>query len=619
MSTTATRPADPAVKLRKLWQETTTDRTRISAYLESRGLPAEAVECIPEDVVRFHPGLKYWTTSETGDPILVGSYPAMVARVTDATGRGVSLHSTYLDPDGSGKLEVGEGLPAKKLSTPTKDGAAKGASIKLAPAGSLLGLSEGIETALAVSAATGQRCWSCLSARGLETVELPEQVRTVHLWADNDASGVGQSSAGRLASRFHNQGLTVYVHIPPEPGTDWLDIYTASGPATLMEELTDRELWRPAPEVGIRLDTVKPELVSWLWPGRIPFGKLSILDGDPGLGKSTVALDIAARVSRGLAMPDGTGGAEPAGVVVVSAEDGLADTIVPRLIAAGADLERIVALDACPDEGGSHPFTMPDDLRCLTEAVSEVQARLVIIDPLMAFLGGQTNAHRDQDIRRVLARVHSLAESTGAAVLVIRHLNKSAGGPAVYRGGGSIGIIGAARSALLVARDPDDEDRRVLAAIKHNLCLSPESLSFRLEGSENQSVRVVWEGASAHKADALLALSVDGEERQEVDEARAFLLDALSCGPRSARSVQQDAREAGISEKRLRRAKTALGVSSEKEGMAGGWVWSLPKAPEDGRRRPVPDNGHLRASSEEEGHLRARVPGPLPLPQVTKL
>lgn len=603
-----------ADRLTEVWRGCRGDRSRIADYLLARGLPAEILDRIDAGALRLHPALPYFD----GEGRHRGDFPAMVARVTDADGKSVTLHRTYLDPDGAGKLNLGD-EPAKKLMTAVRDGASKGASIKLASAQSVLGLAEGIETALAVMTATGQPCWSCVSAGGLETVVLPPEVQGVHVWADNDASGRGLRAAERLAKRLYQENRAVYVHPPSRVGSDWLDVYVESGANLIMNELTTAPPWSPFASVGVVLSTVTPERVEWLWSNRLPLGKVTVLDGDPGLGKSTLTLDIAARTSTGRSMPDGSGGDEPAGVVIVSAEDGLADTIVPRLIAAGGALDKIVAIDKVPDDEGGHPFVIPDDLPAVERAIREMDAKLVIIDPLMAFLSGTTNSHRDQDVRRALARVHDVAEHYGAAILVVRHLNKTSGGPAVYRGGGSIGIIGAARSGLLVARDPENDDRRILASVKSNLCVSPESLAFHLESSDNGVARVVWDGTSSHKADALLALPTDGDERHEADEARDFLLDALSDGARSAKTILSDAREAGISEKRLRRAKNALGVSSQKESMAGGWVWSLPKMPEDGRRRPYSECGHLRPSSEEVGHLREPEHDPLPAPEVVTI
>ena len=253
--------------------------------------------------------------------------------------------------------------------------------------------------------------------------------------------------------------------------------------------LDKKESPRP---VGKLLSEVEPEQVEWLWPGRLPLGKLAVLDGDPGLGKSALTLDLAARVSAGLELPDGSR-CGPAGVVLLSAEDGLEDTIRPRLDAAGADTERIVALSMIGvGTRAERLVSLTQDLDAIEAAIRRVGAALVVIDPLMAFLTGKTDSHKDQDIRRALAPLAALAERTGAAVLIVRHLNKSAGGNALYRGGGSIGIIGAARAGLVVAPDPEDPERRILAANKHNLSGAAPSLVFRVEAAPNGAARVAW-------------------------------------------------------------------------------------------------------------------------------
>ena len=233
----------------------------------------------------------------------------------------------------------------------------------------------------------------------------------------------------------------------------------------------------------IRVSDVQPERVSWLWPGYIPAGKITLLDGDPGLGKSNLTLDLAARVTRGNAMPDGSQGdiMGPADVILLSAEDGIADTIRPRLEAAGADLTRVHVLESFPDAEGLETLPeIPDDLNRIERIVDARQAALIVIDPLMAYLSAGTNSFRDQDVRRALAPVKLLAERTGASVLVVRHLNKSATGSPIYRGGGSIGIIGAARAGLLVGTDPDDETgvRRVLATTK---AVTQNKISYTME------------------------------------------------------------------------------------------------------------------------------------------
>jgi len=328
--------------------------------------------------------------------------------------------------------------------------------------------------------------------------------------------------------------------------------------------------------VTVMMARVRGERVTWLWPGRLPLGKLSILDGDPGLGKSLLTLDLAARVSTGARMPDGAPGIEGgAGVVLLSAEDGLGDTIRPRLEAAGADLERVVAVTEMPTDDGPRLPELPEDVLAVEQVVRDTGARLVVVDPLMAYLAGGVNANRDHDVRRALAPLAAMAARTGAAVLVVRHLNKggSAGGNPIYRGGGSIGIIGAARSGLLVARDPDDPDRRILAVTKANLAAPVPALRWRLVDGPDGLV-AEWLGASEHTAATLMA-EPEGDERTARDEAAEWLRDVLRDGPQPAAEVKRRARADGIADRTLDRAKARLGVRAAKAGMAGGWTWSL--------------------------------------------
>lgn len=330
---------------------------------------------------------------------------------------------------------------------------------------------------------------------------------------------------------------------------------------------------------GTLLSEVEKEDVVWLWESRIPRGKITILDGDPGLGKSAVTTDLAARVSVGRPFPDGTDCPE-GGVVLMNAEDGLADTIRPRLDAAGGDPSRVLALAEIPDE--SRPdqdrvLSLPEDLRTIEEGIERVGAVLLLIDPLMAFLGGDTNAHKDQDIRRALASLKSMAERTGVAVVLVRHLNKGGGGNPLYRGGGSIGIIGAARSGLIVAQDPNDPEgkRRVLAGSKNNLAQMEESTSFQVVTAVNGAARVEWLGQSDLSATDLVKTPLDDEEKSALDEAVEFLREELRGKPISARTIYKNAKDAGVSERTLKRAKSNLKVNSEKEA-DGSWSWALP-------------------------------------------
>jgi hypothetical protein len=300
-------------------------------------------------------------------------------------------------------------------------------------------------------------------------------------------------------------------------------------------------------------------------------------------------------------------------VVLLSAEDGLADTIRPRLDAAGADTSKILALTTVPDEDGhDRLLSIPEDLALIEKGIMRVGARLVVVDPLMAFLSGDTNSHRDQDVRRALAPLAGLAERTGAAVLVIRHLNKAAANNPLYRGGGSIGIIGAARMAFVVGKDPQDENRRVLASTKNNLAMPPTSLMFGLEEAESGSVLVNWLGQSEVSAKDLLATPQDHEHADARSEAVEFLNEVLADGPLPAKQVIEEADDAGIAEKTLRRAKKLLDVIVYRENMtgekrgSGRWLWKLPMVElvEDGFQGSHQDVQDGQGGSKENGgHL----------------
>ncbi len=327
----------------------------------------------------------------------------------------------------------------------------------------------------------------------------------------------------------------------------------------------------------IRLSDVVPERVSWLWPGRIPAGKLVTLDGDPSLGKSTLSLAFAAVITTGGTWPDHTPCAFPGDVILLSAEDGLADTVRPRLDAAGADVTRVHAVQGVtlPD-GSLRPPTLAD-VDQLHQLVTETGARLLIVDVLMAYLPSGTDSHKDQDVRRVLSRLSALADATGCTVLLVRHLNKAKGGDPMYRGGGSIGIVGAVRAGMLVAKDPDDEDVRVLACTKSNLGPEPEALTYRLTDADEHGVaRVQWIGTSTHDARALLADQGDDEDRDDRQAVETWLRDLLEANGLAlpANEVYKHAAAAGFSRDQAKRAKARLGIKAAKG--ATNWAWTLP-------------------------------------------
>ena len=443
-------------------------------------------------------------------------------------------------------------------------------------------------------------------AASAPSVAVLQSLRDHHviLWPDNDDAG--RKHMRRIAERL--EGIAASVRLltwpdAPQHGdaADLLETGSAADVDRLIEAA--QPLTRPGP-VLVRLSAVQREPLHPLWERHIYRGKLHLIEGDPDLGKTTTTLDLAARISRGAVMPDGSPGIGPAGVVIMGAEDGLADTVRPRLEAAGADLSRIVALTAIVDGDGERMPALPLDLGAIEAAIADVDAVLVIIDPLMAFLDGTVNSWRDQDVRRALAPLARLAERTGCAIVLLRHLNKSNGAHAMYRGGGSIGIVGAARVALLVAADPDDAERRIVATVKNNLAPHPPSLAFRLVGDDaTGAARIEWLGESAHRAAALLAIrSDDADEGGALAEAVDVLRTILADGPVAARAAEKEATEgAGVTRATLLRARKAAGVIAEKVGRPGQsgqfWQWRLePKALTETRRYSSPESEYLRES-----------------------
>lgn len=286
-------------------------------------------------------------------------------------------------------------------------------------------------------------------------------------------------------------------------------------------------------------------------------------------------------------MPDGHRLSSAGGAIILSAEDGAADTIAPRMAAAGGDSSRVGLLQGCwepaEDSRADHmlrPIVLPRDLPALAGAIRSYSARLVIVDVLMAYLDGRTDSYRDQDVRSALAPLIRLAEDTGACIVLIRHLSKSGGTHAVYRGGGSIGIVGAARVGLLVAPDPDDSDRRILAVTKCNVAKMAPAMAYRLIGDgAHGCARVGWEGTTTHLAADLL-VTRDDDGGMAGTDAADVLADILADGPAWVKVARDAMIEAGFSKDQARRAKDRLKVRSIKKGKPGdtesGWQWELP-------------------------------------------
>lgn len=357
---------------------------------------------------------------------------------------------------------------------------------------------------------------------------------------------------------------------------DPIDVFAPAGHETSQpsaETAFDARTFRPV-VISRRLSDVTPEDVSWLWPGRFPYGKLSLLVGDPGLGKSFLTLDVAARLSRGTPWPDLRDTPfEPANTVILSAEDDPADTIRPRLDAAEADVKRIHVIEAVQrtEDGERAYFNLDLDLKPLEDCIGDTDARLVVIDPVSAYLGNR-DSHRDADIRGLLAPLSDMAARHRCAVIGVTHMNKSGASRALYRAMGSLAFIAAARIAWLVARDNDNPGRRLMLPLKSNLIKDPSGIAFEIADG-----RVCW-FSDRIDIDADSVLAVTSEDRTACAAAVDWLGELLAHGAAPCKDIREAAEAEGHKWRTVQRAKTQLGIRSLREGFGEGsrYVWSLP-------------------------------------------
>lgn len=347
----------------------------------------------------------------------------------------------------------------------------------------------------------------------------------------------------------------------------------------------DAERAEPRPII-VRLADVQPEAIEWLWPGRLAARKLTLLVGDPGLGKSWLTLDIAARLSTGRAWCDGAVPPSAGDVLLLSAEDGIADTIRPRLDALGADVTRVHHVAVVRAANQERAIKLAD-VDIIEQAIRETRAKLVIVDPLSAYLGA-TDSHRDAEVRGLLAPLSATAEANGAAVLAVMHLSKGGHGKAIYRAVGSIAFAAAARVVLAVAADPDQPSRRLMAPVKSNLSLPPSTLAYTLTDG-----RLVWEASPVTDVDIdqLLAgppIGAQREEQTDAEQVIAELLDDESAWPMDARQALEAGAARGIHERTMRRTAQRIGIRIARSGFGRGgrWVWHRPIADSATDTRP---------------------------------
>ncbi|MCK5940341.1 MAG: AAA family ATPase [Planctomycetes bacterium] len=428
----------------------------------------------------------------------------------------------------------------------------------------------------------------------------PLQNRDVIVVPDNDDAGEGYYQVVADALRPYNPSRLRVLRLPGLPPrgdiVDWLA--QRPGRSAFEARAAFEELVRTH-AVGIpttqqeglarirSFDQIEPEEVAWMWRGRIALGRLTLLVGVPGGGKSFVCCDLAARLSRGREMPDSTPGLQ-GDTIMLACEDDPADTLRPRLDALGADVGRVHLLEGVNRNAAKGNvvamFTLAD-IDALEDALERhPETRLVVIDPIGSYLGAGVDAYRDNEVRGVLAPLADLARRRAVAVVLVAHRRKAGNGSADETALGSRAFTGIARSVLHLFRPDPRSDRRTLAPGKNNLGPDTYGLSFRIA---HDPVSLTWdqEPVRVH-ADELLARESRSETKPgpaptKRDAAVEWLRCELADGPRHVEELQRETKAAGMSWSTVQRARKELGITPTKLGMQRGWSWSLPPTDEE--------------------------------------
>jgi len=308
----------------------------------------------------------------------------------------------------------------------------------------------------------------------------------------------------------------------------------------------------------ITWDTVKPKAITWLWQDRIPFGKISIMVGDSGLGKTTVALDIAARLTTGRPMP--LSDAEPitGAVIFQSNEDEVDDTLLPRGISAGAVPSKIASIKAAD-------LNIDEDCGIIEEYVQKIGARLIVFDPLQSFTGKSADMNRITDMRRLLTNLGGLAARNDCAILIIAHQTKSQGTNELHRLFGSVDIGATARSVLRVSASDSDKNIRIISHIKSSMSRPAAPLAFRIDDSSSIEYLGEYDGD-------IESLEIPDDDNKET-KATEIMYTMLANGAVKGAEIYEACKAAGIGSRTVETAKKNAGVISLKDGTG---MWKLP-------------------------------------------
>ena len=310
----------------------------------------------------------------------------------------------------------------------------------------------------------------------------------------------------------------------------------------------------------IKMSEIQSQEIEWLWFPYIPYGKLTIIQGDPGDGKTTLVLNLAAKLSKGEALDKDMDIKEPIIVIYQTAEDGLADTVKPRLELAGADCEQIIVIDE-----SDKSLSMADER--LEEAIQTTGAKLLILDPIQAYLGGGMDMNRANEARDMTKKLGALAEKYKCAIVLIGHMNKASGNKAAYRGMGSIDFFAVARSVLLVGRIEGEPNIRAVVQIKNNLAAFGHPKAFALSEAGFR-----WLGDYDITADEILGGIAP--KANKLEQAKKLLRElAETSNAVQSNEIFDMAEEQGISKRTLESAKKELGIRAKK--INNSWYWEL--------------------------------------------
>jgi hypothetical protein len=423
----------------------------------------------------------------------------------------------------------------------------------------------------------------------------------------------GQAEAWRLAKTLKKQAYTLGKQnfsckavMPGQAGHDANDALRSGQLQEFIDGLEDiPEKFQSDEDIGsqtglvvVRASTVKIKPIKWIWPGILAAGKFVLLAGDPGLGKSQVSLFICSVISNGGQWPvSGEIYNEKDNILILSAEDGNNDVIVPRLKAVKADLERIHIIEAVKTEDGKEKtFDLSNDVEKLEKLAMLVDnVKMIIIDPISAYLG-KIDSHRNTEVRNALNPVIKFCEEIGACLLCVTHLNKGGGsGNALSRVTGSIAFSAAARASFVITRDPDNPDRRLMLPLKNNLAKDTHGFAYKIEEKEVSGIIttcVAWESDKINLS-AEEVLTTQGGKAENKLFAEEFLREELKDGFEiPSKELYKRAEEHGISPKVLWNTKDKIGAKACKKGFNEGWVWYLPIVTdnEDSQNTKIPED-----------------------------